>query len=58
MNGERRTRVLELLKTKALALHDEQAAVTQRIREGFVERAIVSIDVVGSTQFRLTPRIS
>jgi class 3 adenylate cyclase len=44
---------LQQLKIKAEKLHGQEAAVTKQIREGFVERAIVFMDVVGSTAFKV-----
>lgn len=45
---------LEQLKKKAAALHQEEAQVIKQIREGFVDKAIVFMDVVGSTAFKVT----
>ena len=44
---------LEGLKKKAKEIHSEEAVVVKNIREGFVDRAIVFIDVVGSTEFKV-----
>lgn len=44
---------LEGLREQAKALKAEEAAATQKIRDGFVDRAIVFMDVVGSTQFKV-----
>lgn len=44
---------LESLKRRAEELHAEESTIIQRIREGFVDRSIVFIDIVGSTQFKV-----
>jgi class 3 adenylate cyclase len=44
---------LEKLKLKANEIHAEQESVISKIRGGFVDRAIVFMDVVGSTKFKV-----
>jgi len=44
---------LENLKTKAIELNKQEEAAKKTIRDGFVNRAIVFIDIVGSTAFKL-----
>lgn len=44
---------LEQVRQKAKALRAEEDEVTKRIRDGFVERAILFLDVVGSTKFKI-----
>lgn len=43
---------LESVKVRAKELRAEEADVKEQIRNGFVERAIVFMDVVGSTNFK------
>lgn len=44
---------LEKLQQKAKELHAEEAAAIAAIRAGFVDRAVVFMDVVGSTDFKV-----
>jgi len=43
---------LESVKVRAKQLRAEEAEVKEQIRNGFIERAIVFMDVVGSTAFK------
>jgi class 3 adenylate cyclase/outer membrane murein-binding lipoprotein Lpp len=45
---------LESIHRRAKELRAEEAAVQERIRSGFVKRAVVFMDVVGSTEFKQT----
>jgi class 3 adenylate cyclase len=49
-------KLLEKVKERAEELRKEKAKAVDRIRKGFVKRAIVFMDVVGSTAFKVDHR--